>query len=95
MGVASVDGKLTHEVEAHGCGRLATLERVDCREEGDVLVVPAKRRRSPRPAVTSRAYRSDTHTPLPRLHPVWYCRYSNLHLDRSHEDIMISRRIVG
>jgi hypothetical protein len=49
--------------------------------KADLLVVPAKLRRSPRPLPqTADSYRSDTHTSLPSLHPgPVYCRYSRLH----------------
>jgi hypothetical protein len=48
--------------------------------ESDLLVVPAKRRRSPRPATPNvPPLRSDTHTPLPASTPDRYGRYSRLH----------------
>jgi hypothetical protein len=48
-------------------------------QEGDLLVVPAKRApRGPQPK-TSRSYRSDTHTPLPSSTQVRYGRNSLLH----------------
>ena len=50
-------------------------------EEGDLLEVPAKRRRSPRPASHNVALLSASPrpTPLPNSTQVRYCRYSRLH----------------